>query len=215
MEAEPGRRRRAVGRSGVHARDAAGPRRAAGVLAHAGHRRHRLARARSRLRAPRRILRGDRSTTLRTQTRRDGFNQVDYEGIQHIPILRESWVISLHAMAQTTYDKSGQTIPFFMMPSIGGGADLRAYASWRLRDLNSLYVQAEWRVMVNRFMDMALFYDAGKVAARRSDLDLERPEERCRPRIPLARTGSRRRCASNSPTGAKGSPSCLAASQVF
>jgi hypothetical protein len=75
-------------------------------------------------------------------------------------------------MAQTTYDTTGQTIPFFMMPSIGGGADLRAYASWRLRDLNSLYVQAEWRVMVNRFTDMALFYDAGKVAARRSDLDL-------------------------------------------
>jgi hypothetical protein len=101
-----------------------------------------------------------------------GFNQVDYEAIQHIPILRESWVISLHAMAQTTYDKSGQTLPFFMMPSIGGGADLRAYASWRLRDQNSLYMQAEWRVMVNRFLDMALFYDAGKVAARRADLDL-------------------------------------------
>jgi hypothetical protein len=101
-----------------------------------------------------------------------GFNQVDYEAVQHIPILREAWVVSLHAMAQTTYDKSGQTIPFFMMPSIGGGSDLRAYASWRLRDLNSLYVQAEWRVMVNRFVDMALFYDAGKVAARRTDLGL-------------------------------------------
>ena len=102
----------------------------------------------------------------------NGFNQVDYEGIQHIPVLREAWVVSLHAMAQTTYDKSGQTIPFFMMPSIGGGSDLRAYASWRLRDLNSLYLQAEWRVMVNRFVDMALFYDAGKVAARRTDLTL-------------------------------------------
>ena len=101
-----------------------------------------------------------------------GFDQVDYEAIQHIPILRESWVISLHAMAQTTYDKGGQSIPFFMMPSIGGGSNLRAYSSWRLRDLNSLYVQAEWRAMVNRFLDMALFYDAGKVAAQRSDLDL-------------------------------------------
>jgi hypothetical protein len=101
-----------------------------------------------------------------------GFNQVDYEGIQHIPILRETWVLSLHAMAQTTYQKSGQQIPFFMMPSIGGGSDLRAYSSWRLRDLNSLFVQAEWRVMVNRFLDMALFYDAGKVAARRTDLTL-------------------------------------------
>jgi outer membrane translocation and assembly module TamA len=33
-------------------------------------------------------------------------------------------------------------------------------------------VQAEWRIMVNRFFDTAFFYDAGKVTARRSDLDL-------------------------------------------
>ena len=103
---------------------------------------------------------------------RAGFNQVDYEAIQHIPILRDTWVVSLHGWAQTTYQKEGQQIPFFMMPSIGGGSDLRAYASWRLRDLNSLVLQAEWRVMVNRYLDMALFYDAGKVAAKRTDLTL-------------------------------------------
>jgi outer membrane protein assembly factor BamA len=103
---------------------------------------------------------------------RAGFNQVDYEAIQHIPILRDTWVVSLHGWAQTTYQKEGQQVPFFMMPSIGGGSDLRAYASWRLRDLNSLVLQAEWRVMVNRYLDMALFYDAGKVAAKRTDLTL-------------------------------------------
>jgi hypothetical protein len=103
---------------------------------------------------------------------RAGFNQVDYEAIQHIPILRDTWVVSLHGWAQTTYQKDGQQIPFFMMPSIGGGSDLRAYSSWRLRDLNSLVLQAEWRVMVNRYLDMALFYDAGKVAAKRTDLTL-------------------------------------------
>ena len=32
-------------------------------------------------------------------------------------------------------------------------------------------MQAEWRIMVNRYLDMAFFYDTGKVAARRSDLD--------------------------------------------
>jgi hypothetical protein len=101
-----------------------------------------------------------------------GFNQVDYTAIQHIPILRETWIIAMRAYAQTTYQKSGQTIPFFMMPSFSGGSDLRAYASWRLRDLNSLLLQGEWRASINRFLEMALFYDAGKVAARRSDLDL-------------------------------------------
>jgi hypothetical protein len=101
-----------------------------------------------------------------------GFNQVDYTAIQHVPILREAWVLAFRAFAQTTYDKSGQQVPFFMMPSFSGGSDLRAYSSWRLRDLNSLLLQGEWRASVNRFLEMALFYDAGKVAATKGDLDL-------------------------------------------
>ena len=104
---------------------------------------------------------------------RFGFRQVDYEIIQHIPILREAWVISLHGVARTTSTKGTQEIPFFMMPSLGGGSNMRAFSSWRFRDRNSLLLQAEWRIMVNRFLDTAVFYDAGKVAARRADLDFD------------------------------------------
>jgi hypothetical protein len=101
-----------------------------------------------------------------------GFNQVDYDAIQHIPILRETWVLAFRAYAHTTYEKSGQQIPFFMLPSFSGGSDLRAYSSWRLRDANSLLLQGEWRANINRFLEMALFYDAGTVAAKRHDLSL-------------------------------------------
>jgi hypothetical protein len=101
-----------------------------------------------------------------------GFTQVDYEAIQHFPILREAWVVSLHGRVETTGTKDNQQIPFFMLPSNGGGSDLRAYSSWRFRDRNSLLVQAEWRIMVNRFFDTAVFFDAGKVTAHASDLDL-------------------------------------------
>ena len=51
--------------------------------------------------------------------------------------------------------------------------DLRAYASWRLRDQNSLLVQGEWRATVNRFLEMALFVDGGTVSPRRNDLDVK------------------------------------------
>jgi len=101
-----------------------------------------------------------------------GFNQVDYEAIQHLPILRETWVLSLHGRASTTYDKDGQHIPFYALPSLGGGSTLRAYSSWRYRDHNSLLLQAEWRIMVCRFLDTAFFYDAGKVASSPGGLDL-------------------------------------------
>ncbi len=101
-----------------------------------------------------------------------GFRQVDYEVVHHIPILRDTWVISLHALAKTTWDKGEQAAPFYLMPSLGGGSTLRGFSSFRFRDRHSLLLQAEWRIMANRFFESAVFYDTGKVAARTSDLDL-------------------------------------------
>jgi len=99
-----------------------------------------------------------------------GFRQIDYEAIQHLPIMRERWVLSLHGRVQAASETGGQAIPFYMLPSLGGGSSLRGYGSWRFRDRNSLLLQADWRVIPNRFLDMALFYDAGRVAARTSEL---------------------------------------------
>jgi hypothetical protein len=102
-----------------------------------------------------------------------GFQQVDYEVVQHFPILRETWAISLRGFVETTWLKGHQEIPYFMLPSLGGGSNLRGYSSWRFRDRNSLLLQGEWRIMVNRYLDTAFFYDAGKVTRLTADLDLE------------------------------------------
>jgi len=74
--------------------------------------------------------------------------------------------------AETTFVDEGQVIPFFMLPALGGGSTLRGFSSWRFRDRHSLLLSAEWRVLVNRFLDTAVFYDAGKVTSHTSDLDL-------------------------------------------
>ena len=97
--------------------------------------------------------------------------------IQHLPILRETWVLSLHGLAQTTMLKGDQEVPFFMLPSLGGGSNLRGFSSWRFRDRNSLLLQAEWRIMANRFLDTAVFYDAGKVAAQQIGPRSQRTED--------------------------------------
>jgi len=102
-----------------------------------------------------------------------GFRQVDYEAIQHIPVLRESWVVSLHGLVKTTWNKQDQDVPFYMLPHVGGGSSLRGYSSFRFVDRDSLLLQAEWRIVANRFFESSVFYDAGKVAARTSDLDLK------------------------------------------
>jgi outer membrane protein assembly factor BamA len=102
-----------------------------------------------------------------------GFTQLEYEAVQHLPVLRESWVISLHGRVATTGTKTDEVIPFFLLPAVGGGSSLRGFSSWRFRDRNSLELQAEWRVIVNRFIDMAVFFDAGKVTADTRDLNLD------------------------------------------
>lgn len=101
------------------------------------------------------------------------FDRLDAEVIQHLPILRENWVISLRGLAQTTLDDD-DVVPFFLLPSLGSGDTLRGYSAWRFRDRHSLLMTAEFRWIPNRnAMDVALFYDAGKVAGRRRDLDFD------------------------------------------
>jgi hypothetical protein len=101
------------------------------------------------------------------------FDRLDGEIVQHVPLLREQFVISLRGRVQTILGDE-DLVPYFMLPSLGSGSTLREFSSWRFRDRHSLLLQAEWRWIPNRYgMDMALFYDAGKVTSRRADLDLE------------------------------------------
>ena len=102
-----------------------------------------------------------------------GFRRVDYDLIQHLPLLRDAWVLSFHGRAETTFTGDDEHIPFFMLPALGGGSTLRGFASWRFRDNHSLLLQAEWRVLANRFLDMAVFYDTGKVMPRLADFSFE------------------------------------------
>ena len=63
-------------------------------------------------------------------------------------------------------------MPYFLLPALGSGSTLRAYPSWRFRDRHSLLLSGEWRWIPNRkFLDLAFFYDAGKVTGRREDLN--------------------------------------------
>jgi outer membrane protein assembly factor BamA len=80
-------------------------------------------------------------------------------------------VISLRGRVQTTLGDS-DLVPYYLLPSLGGGRTLRGYTTDRFRDRHSVLTSAEFRWIVNRLaLDMALFYDAGKVTADRADLD--------------------------------------------
>ena len=121
----------------------------------------------SRLHAPWRVLRHHVPRLLRLEAAQS-FRKIDYEAVQHLPLFRDRWVLSFRGRVETTYTNDDEVVPFFMMPALGGGSSLRGFTSWRFRDLHSLLLQAEWRVLVNNFFDTALFFDTGKVTNRRS-----------------------------------------------
>ena len=101
------------------------------------------------------------------------FRSAEAEVIQLIPILRANWVIALRGLATVTDLDDSRVVPYFMLPALGGGSTLRGYPDFRFRDRNRLLMNAELRWTPARFMDMAIFYDTGKVAARREDLDFD------------------------------------------
>jgi hypothetical protein len=93
-----------------------------------------------------------------------GFSRLDADLVQHVPILRENWIVSVRGRLQSVIDETDE-VPFFLLPSLGSGSTLRAYGSWRFRDRHAALLSGEWRWIVNRLaVDMAVFYDAGAVA---------------------------------------------------
>jgi hypothetical protein len=101
------------------------------------------------------------------------FDRLEAEIVQHLPVLRETWVFSVRGRVETILG-DGDRVPYFLLPSLGSGSTLRGFHSWRFRDRHSVLLQGEWRWVPNRYgMDMALFVDAGKVARRRSELDFD------------------------------------------
>jgi hypothetical protein len=100
------------------------------------------------------------------------FQRLDGEVIQYLPLLRETWVLAARGRVETTLNDN-KVIPYFMLPSLGSGSTLRGYSSYRFRDRHSMLINAEFRWIPAVGMDMALFYDAGKVTSHRNDLDFK------------------------------------------
>jgi outer membrane protein assembly factor BamA len=100
------------------------------------------------------------------------FRRLDAEVNQFIPLVHANWVVALRAAASLTDTDAGDTVPYFLLPDLGGARMLRGYPIWRFRGRDSLLLTAEYRWMAGQFVDMALFVDAGKVTATRRDFDL-------------------------------------------
>ena len=104
------------------------------------------------------------------------YNRVDIDVRQFVPFLAERRVIAGRAYMSTSDAETGQTIPFYLMPYLGGRDTLRGFREYRFRGPHALLLQAEYRYEIWSGLDGALFYDAGKAELQRSDLNLKNLE---------------------------------------
>ena len=104
------------------------------------------------------------------------FNRIDADLRQFIGFLAGRRVIAARLFVSTSDTSEGQTMPFYFMPTLGGNDTLRGFREYRFRAPHSILVQGEYHWEIWSGFDAAVFYDAGKVANRREDLDFENLE---------------------------------------
>jgi hypothetical protein len=101
------------------------------------------------------------------------FNRFDVDLRQFVGFFSERRVLAGRIAASTSDTSAGQQVPFYLMPSLGGNDSLRGFRDYRFRGPHALLLQGEYRFEIWSGLDGALFYDAGKVALRRADLDFK------------------------------------------
>jgi hypothetical protein len=120
------------------------------------------------------VLRGAGS---RYEDRTDGahtFNRYEGETASFLPFAGGRVVLALHAWMVRTDTDAGRSVPFYLQPSLGGVNTLRAFTDYRFHDNHLLAANAEIRLALMTHLDLAFFADAGNVASRTQDLDLEK-----------------------------------------
>jgi outer membrane protein assembly factor BamA len=94
------------------------------------------------------------------------FGRSDVEGAQ--------FVLAAHGWLVTSHTSDGKAVPFYLLPSLGGNNTLRAYSDFRFHDRHLLLANAEARLALFTHVDAAVFVDAGNVAPRVGDLNLDK-----------------------------------------
>ncbi len=98
------------------------------------------------------------------------FDRYEAEAAAFVPLARSRVVLALRGWTVGSATRIGGAVPFYLLPSLGGGNTLRGSADYRFHDRNLALVNAEARVALFTHVDAAVFADAGSVAPRWSDL---------------------------------------------
>jgi hypothetical protein len=103
------------------------------------------------------------------------FNRYEAEAAHFVPFgASDNFVFAVRGWVVGTTADEGQQVPFYLMPSLGGSNTLRGYNDYRFHDRNMAVVNTELRVALMEHIDVVGLFEAGNVAARFGDLNLDK-----------------------------------------
>jgi hypothetical protein len=94
----------------------------------------------------------------------DSFQRFEASAQQLVPTHGARGVVDLSAATWLSHSIGSSSVPFFIMPTLGGATYLLGYQSYRFRDRNALILRGEYRWAVHKMVDVAGVYEVGKVA---------------------------------------------------
>ncbi len=101
------------------------------------------------------------------------FNRLTVDGRRFVAIgARRRHVLALHGLGSFDKPDTGGRVPFYLQSALGGAHVLRGFHPFRFRDEDLLALSGEYRLELMPKVELAAFYDAGKVFRRVGDLDL-------------------------------------------
>ena len=110
------------------------------------------------------------------RNRQDGVYALQHleGGARQFVAVGPSGSIGVSGRAWFSHAGEGHMVPFYLMPTLGGGDALEAFATYRFRDRNAFWLRGEYRHAVREMIDAVGFYEAGTVAPTARLLSLGR-----------------------------------------
>jgi len=93
-------------------------------------------------------------------------------GVRQFVAIGSRGSLGVSGRAWFSHAGEGHTVPFYLMPTLGGGEALEAFNLYRFRDRNAAWVKGEYRHAVREMIDAVGFYEAGTVAPSSRALSL-------------------------------------------
>ena len=110
------------------------------------------------------LFRVDWTRYAESDERPYSFDQTEVELKHLVPLVGRYFILAFRALGTFTDTDNSDRVPFVLAPYVGSSTTLRGYHNRRFQDRHRVVLNGEYRWQPSRYLNMAVFYDAGQVA---------------------------------------------------